>query len=990
MNRTSTILATRCENLMAVAGRMAAFVAATGALLLALPAAAQVCEITTTVDGRRTPPIGSVASVTQFDADGFNNPEPNLMVFGGTFDAAGTLTGLGGIAGWNGTDVVAIGDRTQAHYPTGNISFVFQYDPDASGPQQPQLHAIRNNSNGTFTMYSWARLGSGWFSFNVPGRVNAVTTWDPDGPNGLAPFCVLGGVDIDNRADVVRFNGGLTFSSIASGTQNPGAGPNVVAALTTWDHDANVNTREFLIVGGEFARLNSTNCSNVGRLEYNSTTGQVAINTLGGGVSGSLQPRVTELTTWQLGTGPRSLVIGGSFTSAGGLGITNLALWNGSTYLAFGGSPIISLQALTNWDPDGALPGAERLVIATPSAVQRYDPGLVRFVDIGDAISPYIGSVFTLGVWDVVGTGAQPEFLFAGGFRGSAPPGEGDEGVVRINDTSKWLTCPQAAPTGPVHAAVFQPGGFVAGPPNRFLVGGQFDQIGPARVSNIAQWNGTAWRGVAAGFNAPVRTLLSARLTSNQFASNAAVVGGEFTASGTTSLNRIARLETDLFGTDTWVPLGSGLNGTVHTMTTFDPDGTGPLPLQLIVGGDFTTAGGVTANRIAAWNQSTSTWSAMSSGMNGSVRAVFAWDPDGTGPGLPQLIAGGSFTTASGFPIANLAQWDGVQWRPFDGGQPNGAVLALGQRNRGALRPQELLIGGSFSQIGTRPLSNIASWDGTRFDTTFHGVNGIVNVITSSEIDQDPFLNLQNEVVIGGSFTQSDNGNPGSPTFISRVAYFSEISPSAGWRTLSSGASMGSVSTVIPFTAAPGGRPRLLIGGNFATGTDRAHVYVHQGTRPFILAQPGPSFAEPCDGETVTYTVNADGMDLAYRWMRGDEPLFPGETAAGSVISGVDTPTLRIENVSPADSGAYRCEVANVCKVLSTRFVQFQVNLCGCPADFNGDDVVDADDLGDYINCYFQELGNAGFCPRADINADTFVDADDLGDFINAYFAGCP
>ncbi|MGD9690021.1 MAG: hypothetical protein AB7V47_09795 [Phycisphaerales bacterium] len=53
-----------------------------------------------------------------------------------------------------------------------------------------------------------------------------------------------------------------------------------------------------------------------------------------------------------------------------------------------------------------------------------------------------------------------------------------------------------------------------------------------------------------------------------------------------------------------------------------------------------------------------------------------------------------------------------------------------------------------------------------------------------------------------------------------------------------------------------------------------------------------------------------------------------------------------------------------------------------CPQDFNGDMIVNADDLGDYINCYF----SVPPCDQADFNQDGTTDADDLGDYINAYF----
>ncbi len=56
-----------------------------------------------------------------------------------------------------------------------------------------------------------------------------------------------------------------------------------------------------------------------------------------------------------------------------------------------------------------------------------------------------------------------------------------------------------------------------------------------------------------------------------------------------------------------------------------------------------------------------------------------------------------------------------------------------------------------------------------------------------------------------------------------------------------------------------------------------------------------------------------------------------------------------------------------------------------CPADFNHDGVLNADDLGDFITGYF----NVPSDPATDFNADGVINADDLGDFITAYFNGC-
>jgi hypothetical protein len=69
---------------------------------------------------------------------------------------------------------------------------------------------------------------------------------------------------------------------------------------------------------------------------------------------------------------------------------------------------------------------------------------------------------------------------------------------------------------------------------------------------------------------------------------------------------------------------------------------------DLVAGGDFTTAGGVPANRVARWNGSS--WSAMGSGLNNAVWTL-AVLPNG------DLVAGGSFTTTGGVPAPYIARW---------------------------------------------------------------------------------------------------------------------------------------------------------------------------------------------------------------------------------------------------------------------------------------------------------------------------------------------
>src|SRR6185436_8130981 len=91
-----------------------------------------------------------------------------------------------------------------------------------------------------------------------------------------------------------------------------------------------------------------------------------------------------------------------------------------------------------------------------------------------------------------------------------------------------------------------------------------------------------------------------------------------------------------------------GVDYTIDALTVFD-DGTGPA---LFVGGEFWTAGAISANYIAKWDGTR--WSALGSGMDAGVASLCVYD-DGSGPAL---YAGGSFTHAGGVPANHIAKWN--------------------------------------------------------------------------------------------------------------------------------------------------------------------------------------------------------------------------------------------------------------------------------------------------------------------------------------------
>jgi hypothetical protein len=138
-----------------------------------------------------------------------------------------------------------------------------------------------------------------------------------------------------------------------------------------------------------------------------------------------------------------------------------------------------------------------------------------------------------------------------------------------------------------------------------------------------------------------------------------------------------------------WLP-GEGLPGTdgqVYATAMWDPDGPGPKSPLLVVGGNFAVAGDVVASNIAVYDPVTGAWSALGSGTNNIVWALTAL-PNG------DLVAGGDFTTAGGVSANYIARWNGSAWSALGTGM-NGSVSELT-----TLSNEDLVAGGQFTIAG--------------------------------------------------------------------------------------------------------------------------------------------------------------------------------------------------------------------------------------------------------------------------------------------------
>jgi hypothetical protein len=181
--------------------------------------------------------------------------------------------------------------------------------------------------------------------------------------------------------------------------------------------------------------------------------------------------------------------------------------------------------------------------------------------------------------------------------------------------------------------------------------------------SSIIVFPPPTWHAMGPGFNNVVTAI--ERFDDQTHAA------GAFSSSGATAVNHIARWNEV---SEAWEPLGSGLNSNVFALRTGAP---GIQTIELLVGGAFTTAGGVSASRIARWTVNTvthaETWSPMGAGLSGDVYAIERHNN--------QTYAGGAFTASGATTVNRLARWTGAAWVAVGnggaGGGFNGPVRAI-------------------------------------------------------------------------------------------------------------------------------------------------------------------------------------------------------------------------------------------------------------------------------------------------------------------------
>lgn len=193
-------------------------------------------------------------------------------------------------------------------------------------------------------------------------------------------------------------------------------------------------------------------------------------------------------------------------------------------------------------------------------------------------------------------------------------------------------------------------------------------------------------------------------------------IGGRFTAVGKTLAFHVAKWN----GTE-WSALATPDSqlgedndyavSDVHALA-LGPDG------SLYVGASGITLNGIKNRCLLKWDGSS--WTDLSgpsvtpSSSAGLVYDLFFWNNS--------LVVSGNFTQMGGISASNIALWDGVQWSDLGGGM-NGTVFSCASLNG------QLYAGGDFSLAGSASAKNIARWNGSAWSAFGTSCDGQVNDI---------------------------------------------------------------------------------------------------------------------------------------------------------------------------------------------------------------------------------------------------------------------
>lgn len=645
-----------------------------------------------------------------YDTD-HNSATPSDLYVVSNFNDVDAI--VGGITRWNGTEwtrVVEADYVVTAGLP--NLGRMHVHDDDGPGPIEPALYIAASGMPNS----------PAWLGISRWDGTTLTPLGDLEGPipGGGPQRSLIQGISL---ADTSRFIDALSSFDI------DGDGP-LPSSLIVGGGFTSVAAPPFFIGSGQPYMTKEVSANFV------ATWDGVRWGALGQGLAAPL-PNVAQATTVvsldpdQSGPAPESLYVGGVFNSAGPLSIplrTDSFISNSGEFGGAMSNANARWNAINGWSRAGLDPDfdprsmARRIIAVTtfdsdgPSGplqatthiagsfdqldgaalgpIARWNAALAMGNGAWETIGTIAGgqSVAALQVFDADGEGGFPPVLFASGdFDSVTNTSSTANGAVVAWNGSSWTgTGFSSGAPNVSELAVFDPDG--AGPSEPALIAaGNFvhptasgDAVDIARYDRAtASWSPLAPGAFFVSQTSGDSAQLSALAVYDDDGAGpmppALYVAGNFVRwfDGVTTipLSGIAR-----WNGFEWSAVGDPLVGVcpsepanVSDILVFDPDGRGPYPTSLFVGGELTIPGSL-SDGIARWDGLQ--WHPLTEGLRffpyrfvlpggctstngGFSRDLHVFDDDAEGPNPPALFVAGAFFTAGASPNSAwaLAKW---------------------------------------------------------------------------------------------------------------------------------------------------------------------------------------------------------------------------------------------------------------------------------------------------------------------------------------------
>ncbi len=683
--------------------------------------------------------VGNLNWESQFEASGEVNAivaAGGKLYVGGQFMVAGGQT-VNSIAvwangAWSGFGAGLEGDddwtRAEVHAIAVNGASVYAGGRFTKAGGQPANHIAHWNGS------AWAALGTGMADGPYSSEVLVKSLAFVDGAlYAGGEFNSAGGQTV---AAVARWDGG--WSALGAGLPNDDGYASVLVIAPALEGG--------LYIGGDFRLAGGK------RVDGIATWDGTAWYALGQGLLeqeyGDSPADIYAIAV----DGAGRVYVGGRFTRAGGVEVSNIAMWDGSAWYALGSGVDGTVRALVAVGDDVYAAGSfTKAGGVSAQHIARWNRAAAKWSALGSGIN---GDVYALAY--------DGGLLFAGG--GFTAAGGASAYDVAYWDGGQWHAFGQSyrvyergkegGEIGTTVQALAVQGDIV-------IVGGHFQTIhklgsDPTPIGNymlvnnvvgwnratdtwfvIGPWNATTEPGVTtdgfSGFGTDVNALAI---------SGADVfVGGDFNLAGSAAAANIARWNAT---TNTWAALDSGIAGFDDALYPTEVKSLAVSGTDLYVGGHFTAAGAAEARFVARWDTMTGGWSALGSGVRWyNDRYTYVHSIAAT---ADSVYIGGDFHTAGEGPGSGFARWAPPAPAPNVTEAEGGTVA--GQGGLTAVFPPYAVPGDARVQIVSQ------AWPGHPLPSQWHALKS--QRVAAVTVDGQPVTAFRAPYVLRIPYTDAD------------------------------------------------------------------------------------------------------------------------------------------------------------------------------------------------------------------------------------------